>query len=295
MTPRGLPSSARPRRSWPPTRGPSPAGLRHRRPSLPLDRSRLRPAGRQTRRGTPFRRPSRHAGHVGQLRVARAHRRGRPPQCPDGYRDDCRPRRGPDRRLAGCALRALQKRPRRVPGRPGLGCRFRAGPAGFRRRTPTHQNDGGEPLITDALTASVADLFNIAYEALLLVLYRLLARIDETDEQALILADVAVGIMTSVMTPVAGVLTTLPVGPEMPGSTAGPTFELFYQPDYLLPHHRAAWFLYAERLRAARSRPPAGTIRALARRGRRDLRSVGRPPRRLTNDAPVRSPGRAWP
>ena len=131
-----------------------------------------------------------------------------------------------------------------------------------------HQSGQDGPLITDRLTASVADLFNIAYEALLLVLYRLLARIDETDEQALLLADVAVGIMTGVMTPVAGVLTTLSVGPEMPGATAGPTFELFYQPDYLLPHHQAAWFLYAERIRGAglfarrlaESAPPLGEV-----------------------------------
>ncbi len=112
------------------------------------------------------------------------------------------------------------------------------------------QGAGGHP-ITDPLTASVADLFNIAYEALLLILYRLLARIDETDEQSLLLADVSVSIMTKVMVPVANALSTLPVGPEMPGATAGAPFELFYEPDYLLPHHRAAWLLYGERLRGA--------------------------------------------
>ncbi len=29
--------------------------------------------------------------------------------------------------------------------------------------------------------------------------------------------------------------------------------QLFYQPDYLLPHHRAAWLLFAERLDDAAS------------------------------------------
>ncbi len=91
----------------------------------------------------------------------------------------------------------------------------------------------------------------MAYEVLLLVLYRLLARIDETDEEVLLLAEVAIGIMRDVMSPIAGALSTLPIGPEAPGLLAAPTFELFYQPDYLLPHHRAAWFLYAERLRGA--------------------------------------------
>jgi hypothetical protein len=47
------------------------------------------------------------------------------------------------------------------------------------------------------------------------------------------------------------VLTTLPVGPGSPGLTAGATFELLYEPDYLLPHRRAAWLLMSERLAEA--------------------------------------------
>ena len=43
-------------------------------------------------------------------------------------------------------------------------------------------------------------------------------------------------------------ITTLPAGPEYPGSTAGPSFELFYESDYLLPHRDAAWVLLAERI-----------------------------------------------
>ena len=46
-------------------------------------------------------------------------------------------------------------------------------------------------------------------------------------------------------------MTTLPVGWDMPGVTAGPGFELFYQVDYLLPHREAAWVLMEERLRDA--------------------------------------------
>ena len=38
---------------------------------------------------------------------------------------------------------------------------------------------------------------------------------------------------------------------DMPGVTAGPGFELFYQVDYLLPHREAAWVLMEERLRDA--------------------------------------------
>ena len=77
--------------------------------------------------------------------------------------------------------------------------------------------DEERPRITDPVTASVADLFNVAYEVLLLVLYRLLARIDETDEEVLLLAEVAIGIIRDVMSPIAGALSTLPIGPEAPG------------------------------------------------------------------------------
>jgi hypothetical protein len=107
------------------------------------------------------------------------------------------------------------------------------------------------PLITDPTTARIADLGNVVYEVLLQMLYRLLCHVDETDAQIRTLADVSVALMFDVIEPLADVLTTMPVGPEHPGRTAGPTFELFYQPDYLLPHRRAAWLLMAEHLAEA--------------------------------------------
>jgi hypothetical protein len=110
--------------------------------------------------------------------------------------------------------------------------------------------ENGEPadLITDPKSAAVADLGNVAYEVLLQLLYRLLSRVDENNEQMKILSQVAVGLMFDVIEPLGEILTTLPVGSEHPGRTAGPSFELFYQPDYLLPHRRAAWLIMAEHL-----------------------------------------------
>jgi hypothetical protein len=108
------------------------------------------------------------------------------------------------------------------------------------------ETGGQADLITDPATARVADLCNVAYEVLLHVLYRLMSHIDESADQIGILAAVAVGIMNDVIGPLAGILSTMPVGPEHPGRTAGATFELFYQPDYLLPHRRAAWLIGAE-------------------------------------------------
>ena len=68
------------------------------------------------------------------------------------------------------------------------------------------------------------------------------------DEQMKVLSQVAVGLMFDVIEPLGEILTTLPVGPEHPSRTAGPSFELFYQTDYLLQHRTAAWLIMAEHL-----------------------------------------------
>jgi len=106
-------------------------------------------------------------------------------------------------------------------------------------------------LITDPATARIADLCNVTYEVVLHLLYRLMSHIDESADQIGTLANVAVGLMNDVIGPLAEILSTMPVGPEYPGRTAGATFELFYQPDYLLPHRRAAWLIGAELLTGA--------------------------------------------
>jgi hypothetical protein len=57
--------------------------------------------------------------------------------------------------------------------------------------------------------------------------------------------------MQRVLRPLGDLITTLPVRPEHPDRTAGPSFELFYESDYLMPHRAAAWALLEERLRDA--------------------------------------------
>ncbi|HEY0717442.1 MAG TPA: ferritin-like protein, partial [Streptosporangiaceae bacterium] len=109
------------------------------------------------------------------------------------------------------------------------------------------------PLVSDPVTARVMDLFNVAYEVLLLIFERFFAHTDETDAQLRALADATVALMVQVISPLGALITTLPAGPEYPGRTAGPSFELFYESDYLLPHRDAAWALLAERLDVAAS------------------------------------------
>jgi len=116
-------------------------------------------------------------------------------------------------------------------------------------RVRTAEDGPPTPIIADAFTARCTDLLNAVYEVLLQMLSRYFAHTDETEAQLAVLADVAVGLMYGAVKPLGGLVTRLPVGPDHPGQTTGPAFELFYAVDYLLPHREAAWVLMEERLR----------------------------------------------
>ena len=105
------------------------------------------------------------------------------------------------------------------------------------------------PIITDPFTIRCVDLLNATVEILLQLLSRYFANTDESEAQLTTLAEVALGVMFEAVKPLGGLVTRLPMGPEYPGVTAGPAFELFYAVDYLLPHREAAWILMEERLR----------------------------------------------
>jgi hypothetical protein len=61
------------------------------------------------------------------------------------------------------------------------------------------------------------------------------------------LGSTAVMVMFMAIKPLGHLLTTLPIGPDLPGKMAGPTFEI-YRTSYILPHHDAAWIVLHERL-----------------------------------------------
>src|SRR6516165_3958692 len=113
------------------------------------------------------------------------------------------------------------------------------------------ERDTGLPLVTDPLTARVMDMFNVSYEILLTTVQRFFAHTEETDGQLKALADASVNLMFQAIKPLGDLVTTLPAGPEYPDRTAGPSFELFYESDAVLPHREAAWILLTERLREA--------------------------------------------
>lgn len=134
----------------------------------------------------------------------------------------------------------LQANPEFDPVRPVMFATVRRG-----------ERDDSAPLISDRVTSLCADLFNVSYEILLQILERYFAHTEETDAQLATLASATIGLMAGVLRPLGELLTKLPVGPEHPGRTAGPSFELFYEDDDLLPHRDSAWVLLEERLRDA--------------------------------------------
>jgi hypothetical protein len=102
-------------------------------------------------------------------------------------------------------------------------------------------------VITDPLTARVAEVTALAYEVVLHLLLRFFTHTDETEEQLGTLVDAAIGMMAAVLRPLAVSLTTLPVGPASPGHTAGFAFEMFYVMSNAVPWRRPAWTVIHER------------------------------------------------
>ena len=85
----------------------------------------------------------------------------------------------------------------------------------------------------------------------------------ETAEQRTVLANSAVDLMFGAIKPLGLLLARLPVGADHPGSTAGANFQLPYRASFLLPHRRAAWIRFSERLEdlaefATAQHPPHG-------------------------------------
>ncbi|TMR08481.1 hypothetical protein ETD86_47605 [Nonomuraea turkmeniaca] len=134
------------------------------------------------------------------------------------------------------ALRAAD--PDFEPAHPALGA-FTRQP--FDVREP-------QTLIGDPGTLALAELCNLAYEAILWLLTRFFTHTDESDEELDVLIDAAITMMAGVLRPLGTELARRPVGPAHPGRTAGPAFEMYYLMDNVVPWREAAWTVLAERL-----------------------------------------------
>jgi hypothetical protein len=113
-----------------------------------------------------------------------------------------------------------------------------------------NHSDIVEPVatISDPFTLRVGELFNSSYETAMQMLTRYFLHVDTSQEELGTLSDSAVRLMLQVLRPLGRLMTTLPVGANHPGKTAGPAFEVYRRVSYLLPHRQAAWVILHERL-----------------------------------------------
>jgi CDGSH-type Zn-finger protein/truncated hemoglobin YjbI len=102
--------------------------------------------------------------------------------------------------------------------------------------------------IVDPLTAAVADLFNGAYDTMLLMLRRFFTHTEETDADLERLARASLRLMATVIRPLGEALTQMPVdSASLPGRCAGAPFgDDGHIPE--LVHQTAVWALLDERL-----------------------------------------------
>jgi len=115
----------------------------------------------------------------------------------------------------------------------------------------TRPNDLAESaqinLLDDPISVDVCNLFDGCYELMVQILGRLFIHADESPEELTTLADVAVGLMLDVLTPLGSAITLLPAGPSYPDLRAGPSFRL--SRGTAIPAHReAARLIFRERL-----------------------------------------------
>ena len=131
-------------------------------------------------------------------------------------------------------LAATRANPDFSPARPG-----------YVRRPPDQPQ---ATIISDPLTAQVADLFDAAHQTMLQALCRCFLHSDETSEEVRTLVQTAVRLMAGVLRPLGSLLTTLPLGPAHPGELAGPAFYMVHPSQFVLPYREAAWKVMVQRL-----------------------------------------------
>jgi hypothetical protein len=104
----------------------------------------------------------------------------------------------------------------------------------------------GGAIIRDALTQNVADLYNVAYDTMLLMLLRFFTHNDETVELE-VLSRGKISMMAWALRPLGEALTKIPAGEPYPGLGVGPRFG-HNRDVHLSPHKNSAWTFFAEQL-----------------------------------------------
>lgn len=113
---------------------------------------------------------------------------------------------------------------------------------------PSTSGAPGTTTITDPLAVAVLELFDNAYQTMLVFLMRLLTNTDEEADQTAALETVAFfPLMTMAIRPLAEVLTGLPTTKPDDGTRAGPSFATGSGAVFL-PHRAAAWTVLTQQL-----------------------------------------------
>lgn len=121
-------------------------------------------------------------------------------------------------------------------------------PLALNPRSFIHAADKEGTLITNLLAREVAGLFNLVYEAMMMLMIRLYSQTDEDATQTTAIQEIAFfPLMTMGIRPLAEVLVELPVDNGESGERAGPTFEAARAFKFL-PHKKAAWIVLQEYL-----------------------------------------------
>jgi len=113
--------------------------------------------------------------------------------------------------------------------------------------TRPHFEVAGGRFITDRLAGQICELHNGVYTSMLLMLLQYFAFAGEAQGARRELRATIRRLMSAVIRPLGELLTELPAGPEHPGRTAGPSFELYGAISAPVDPARA-WLLFAERL-----------------------------------------------
>jgi hypothetical protein len=104
--------------------------------------------------------------------------------------------------------------------------------------------------VTHPMTLQAVELFNLAYDTMILMLTRFYAHTDETpDELAGLMKTAFFPMMTAVIRPLGEILTHMPIQEYAATATAGPCFA-FASALPLPPLRRSAWTFLFERLQA---------------------------------------------
>ncbi len=134
----------------------------------------------------------------------------------------------------------LKDDPAFVPGRPVVVNPYSIAPQDIADLSAVN-------MLGDLTSVNISNVFDGCYELLMQILSRLLMHTEETESQLKLLSSISMELMTDVIGPLGGVLTSLPAGDAHPGMTAGPSFR-FTRDGTAAPHQVSAWALFVERL-----------------------------------------------